>query len=1587
MGRKALSDVPKLKTITIPNTFEYDGSDTSYTIFDGVQGPFSYSNIETVVFEDGIEQIPDGICYNMADLKSVVIPDSVKIIGNDSFSVSALESVDIPDSVTKIEYNAFSTAESLASVKMSKSIETIETEAFRATAISAIDLPEGLKSLGQSVFRDCKELKEITIPSTVEDADVSLCDSYIETVNIADGMTKLPDRLCDRAAHFSKINIPYTVTDLGSYTFQNTESFKEFTLPKQVTKSTYAFYNSGLETIHFEEGITTVPENLFYNAVNLKIIDWCSTIDMISSYSFKYCIGLETLVIPESVKHIGYEAFSYAEGLTSLTLPESECEMGSYVFYGAKSLKSVYVPSGLYGDDYNSTFYNSGLESITFAPDIKEIPPNICAYCESLTEINWPDSPEKINNGAFAYCSSLKDAKLPDSLTAIKSGAFGNTGLETVHIPANLTTLESGAFANTTSLKYLYMPFDKEEFQPAFAYSGIETLEYAEGIEAIYDTCYNLQNLKKVTIPESVKSIGDNAFNSAKSLQEVKLPSNLETIGGYAFSKTAISEITIPKTVNKCGSAIFSGSLLASITFEDGMETIPDNICYSADNLFTAHIPASVTRIGAGAFNNCTNLAALDMPQDEISFDYTTFDNCYNLYDERVDMYSRADTFMNRVETSRGKDGLVNYTIYYKVNPRFEKDAVDGYINVYTKSSNSIVKASLDESLRDGYDSEYQTGFTYKFTNLENEGVIRFSTRPSENADMAVDAQFYLRMDNDITPSFYAYCRKHIITDSGQKSKLSINTPVVAPIDDGNAHFSVSGYYSGESVTVYVNGEEYKTVTPSKYTARYSADISVPAEEASSVSVYAQSGSDKSETKSVKCEGNTVIPEKVIFSYHAHPDKSMDITDAFITGVTPYVTLNPAYPYGFEVTLSNNDCGYVAVSSTTNGSTSYIELTFDETSGTWKGEGYFDTRVPGTLNICAIRNQRNYRLEQKSDGTLMIDGHKFMEGADENSRDIADEIIKDSKHFVNGDDNNIFAGYDLTDALGSEAYIGQYIGRQDSLVIDGKAVTPLDVASSPESYGFAESPMTMVDADGDIHKYYVKITDDTDYIQSVMENIYVEDNTAANASGYRYASEYSAWRRFWEDLASLGAYSDTAGKAANGSLVVEMTMDAATGAVRGDKANGFVVNVTTESEKGILDLYAKSKGFGTASSRVGTGMTYLEIGTQGLGMLHELHGIINSDDPRVQKHEDELCAVAVGTTMAKATVTLAGSAAVGSAITEAAVVIAGGAAILPTVLGVVAIIGTVYAAGVAIDAVSSWMKKLILDDSTITNDARMNVLIDPSGIAYEWLPSNPVANVTAEIYYQDESGNAVKWNAEDYDQVNPQITDNSGWFAWDVPEGMWQIRISGEGYEDAQSEWLPVLPVQTDVNIKLTSNKPAEITDAGYGAGAAVVKFSKHMIDSSMTADSIIIRDKDGNVVPCDIAPVKEEGNGTEASMTFMLTPKSTSGLEGATVSVNSGALSYAGVSCESAEFGLRALSDDEIPTPPQPSAKLGDVNDDGAVDSSDAALILKDYATAQAGGTSTLDKSVADYNSDDAIDSSDAALILKAYAQAQAGK
>ena len=66
--------------------------------------------------------------------------------------------------------------------------------------------------------------------------------------------------------------------------------------------------------------------------------------------------------------------------------------------------------------------------------------------------------------------------------------------------------------------------------------------------------------------------------------------------------------------------------------------------------------------------------------------------------------------------------------------------------------------------------------------------------------------------------------------------------------------------------------------------------------------------------------------------------------------------------------------------------------------------------------------------------------------------------------------------------------------------------------------------------------------------------------------------------------------------------------------------------------------------------------------------------------------------------------------------------------------------------------------------------------------------------------YGDIHEKVVKWDAEPFGQKNPLITDTEGYYAWDVPQGWWQVKYEKDGYETATSNWLPVPPPQLEIN-------------------------------------------------------------------------------------------------------------------------------------------------------------------------------------------
>ena len=142
-----------------------------------------------------------------------------------------------------------------------------------------------------------------------------------------------------------------------------------------------------------------------------------------------------------------------------------------------------------------------------------------------------------------------------------------------------------------------------------------------------------------------------------------------------------------------------------------------------------------------------------------------------------------------------------------------------------------------------------------------------------------------------------------------------------------------------------------------------------------------------------------------------------------------------------------------------------------------------------------------------------------------------------------------------------------------------------------------------------------------------------------------------------------------------------------------------------------------------------------------------------------------------------------------------------------------------------------------------------DVKIDPSGYVYEGVSSNRVQGATTTVYYKemvedmygDLHENIVKWNAEEYGQKNPLITDENGMYRWDVPQGMWQVKYEKEGYETTYSEWLPVPPPQLEVNVAMTQNIQPEVKAVKAYTEGVVIEFDKYMQPATLNGKNIIV--------------------------------------------------------------------------------------------------------------------------------------------------
>ena len=163
--------------------------------------------------------------------------------------------------------------------------------------------------------------------------------------------------------------------------------------------------------------------------------------------------------------------------------------------------------------------------------------------------------------------------------------------------------------------------------------------------------------ITSVTIPEGVTSIGQKAFSGCTSLTDVSLPKSLQEIGVDAFEKCPVKSILISGDLTS-GQYDFDRDALETITFADGVTTIPEYTFRYMENLKTVHFSDTITEIGSCAFCGCKSLTDLVIPDSVKTIGDSAFEGCTGL--ESVVIGNGVETIGNRAFYGYSTEVLVN---------------------------------------------------------------------------------------------------------------------------------------------------------------------------------------------------------------------------------------------------------------------------------------------------------------------------------------------------------------------------------------------------------------------------------------------------------------------------------------------------------------------------------------------------------------------------------------------------------------------------------------------------------------------------------------------------------------------------------------------------------------------------------------------------------------------------------------------------------------------------------------------------------------------------------------------------------------
>lgn len=564
-----------ISTASIPSYITFNGINYSVTAI----GSFAFDNctkLTSVTIPISVTSIGLSAFSGCTSLTNVNISDSVTSIGNGAFyNCSSLTCINLPNSITNIKYQAFYGCASLSSIVIPDNVTELEASIFyNCSSLTSANIPNGITSIPSKTFYNCRNLTNITIPNSVTSIGESAfygC-SNLPTPTYFDNLSNIGASAFNRCTSFTDIIIPDNILGIGESAFAGCSNVKNIKIGdgiQGIPKGVFSCENA--ETIEVGKNVRVIYEGGGFNAcTHVKKVIWnaknCTDLNESNKTTpFKKSISADPqleaveIIIGDSVEYIPATLFTDVP-IKKITIGKNVTSFGEYPFrcrqytlsnrnntiidievvWNARNLTKRNLFYFLY--DKNVVSYTvdnitydigSSISSLTIGDDVETLPQNFFAQLPELKNIKWH----------AISCEDFSETTCPNNLQ-VDSFSLGEY---VEHIPSYL-------FSNAPNLKNLSIPNTlKSVGQNAFLNCPNIDSIYCTDLSAwanidfendkatpLYGNGKLLINNnpigKNIEIPEGVTRIGKYAFFNCRSVENIILPSTINSIGQNAFN-------------------------------------------------------------------------------------------------------------------------------------------------------------------------------------------------------------------------------------------------------------------------------------------------------------------------------------------------------------------------------------------------------------------------------------------------------------------------------------------------------------------------------------------------------------------------------------------------------------------------------------------------------------------------------------------------------------------------------------------------------------------------------------------------------------------------------------------------------------------------------------------------------------------------------------------------------------------------------------------------------------------------------------------------------------------------------------------